>query len=63
MKTILLAVFLMCMCVIWLTEISRKEMRYDCRIATYPYAVDVPKKVIDQCAEMMKKQNANNSQK
>jgi hypothetical protein len=51
------------MCVIWLTEISRKEMRYDCRIATYPYAVDVPKKVIDQCAEMMKKQNANNSQK
>jgi hypothetical protein len=32
-------------------------MRYDCRMATYPYAVDVPKRVVDQCAEMMRAQN------
>ena len=60
MKTIFLAVFLVCMSVIWLTEVSRKEIRYDCRMATYPYAVDVPKQVIDQCAEMMRKQSDTN---
>jgi hypothetical protein len=48
------------MSVIWLTEVSRKEIRYDCRMATYPYAVDVPKQVIDQCAEMMRKQSDTN---
>jgi hypothetical protein len=32
-------------------------------MATYPYAVDVPKQVIDQCAEMMRKQSEKTSQK
>jgi hypothetical protein len=57
LKTIFLAIFILCLSVIFLTEVSRKEMRYDCRMATYPYAVDVPKRVVDQCAEMMRAQN------
>ena len=57
MKTILFVVFLLSLSIIYLTELSRKEMRYDCRMATYPYAVDVPKRVVDQCAEMMRAQN------
>jgi hypothetical protein len=54
MKTIIGVMFLLCLSIIYLTELARKEMRYDCRMATYPYAVDVPKRVIDQCTEMMK---------
>jgi hypothetical protein len=57
LKTILFVVFLLSLSIIYLTELSRKEMRYDCRMATYPYAVDVPKRVVDQCAEMMRAQN------
>ena len=54
MKTFVVVIMMLSFSVIFLTEIARKEMRYDCRMATYPYAVDVPKKVIDQCTEMMK---------
>jgi hypothetical protein len=55
MKVVIAVMMLLSFSIIYLTEVTRKEMRYDCRLATYPYAVDVPKKVIDQCAEIMRK--------
>ena len=36
--------------------LSHLPMRgYDCRLATYPQAVDIPKEVIQACREVLKK--------
>ena len=39
----------MCGFVIFLTELTKQPIKYDCRLATYPTAIDVPQEVIKQC--------------
>ena len=41
----------MCGWTIFFTELSRKEIVYDCRMASYPTAIDVPKEVVAQCRQ------------
>ena len=56
MKMALFVVFLFCFCIIYLTEISRKEVWFDCRMATtYPYSIDVPRAVIEKCQKASEK--------
>jgi len=50
MKTIsFLIATVLCVFVIFLTELTKQPIKYDCRMATYPYAIDIPKEVIKQC--------------
>ena len=39
---------------IFSTAFSQTEQKYDCRMATYPLAVDVPQAVINQCRKTNK---------
>jgi len=52
MKTFALLVSVsLCGWIIFFTELARKEVVYDCRMATYPMAIDVPKEVVAQCRQ------------
>ena len=52
MKTFALLILVsLCGWVIFFTELARKETVYDCRMATYPTAIDVPKEVVAQCRQ------------
>jgi len=42
---------LICSFIIFLNEFSQYKMKYDCRMVTYPYAIDIPKEIIKQCKE------------
>jgi len=42
---------LICSFIIFLNEFNQYKMKYDCRMATYPYAIDIPKEIIKQCKE------------
>lgn len=42
--------FVWCSLIIFLCEISRHEMKYDCRIS-YPQAIDISSKVKKLCEE------------
>jgi len=50
MKTFALITSLfICGCVIFLTELARKEIAYDCHMLIGGWHPDVPPKVIDEC--------------
>jgi hypothetical protein len=51
----LLTATFICGFVIFLAEINHKPIKYDCRMATYPTAVDVPIDVIEQCRKLKEK--------
>jgi len=42
---------LICSFIIFLSEFNQYRAKHDCRMATYPYAIDIPKEVIKQCKE------------
>jgi hypothetical protein len=50
----LLTATFICGFVIFLAELNHKPIKYDCRLATYPTAVDVPIDVIEQCRKKEK---------
>jgi hypothetical protein len=49
MKIIFITVFIFCFPIIWLTEISRKEIRVDCRMLMANWHPDVPKEILEKC--------------
>jgi len=52
MKTFALLVSVsLCGWIIFFTELARKEAVYDCRMVSYPMAIDVPKEVVAQCRQ------------
>ena len=42
---------LICSFIIFLSEFNQYRAKHDCRMATYPYAIDIPKEAIKQCKE------------
>jgi hypothetical protein len=49
MKTAILIATFICGFIIYLTELNHQQIQYDCRFVSYPMAIDIPKKVIQQC--------------
>jgi hypothetical protein len=51
-KIALMVALLLCSGVIFLSELTKNTIiHYDCRLATYPTAIDVPQEVIKKCKE------------
>lgn len=48
-KAILIITLALCAGVIFLTELSRKEVKYDCRLLMGGWHPDIPQQVIKQC--------------
>ena len=48
-----------CFLIILLSEISRNEIKYDCRNISYPLAINMPLKTIQLCENQNGKKNNN----
>jgi hypothetical protein len=42
---------LICSFIVFLSEFNQYRAKHDCRMATYPCAIDIPKEIIKQCKE------------